>query len=372
MNFIKSNKTFIILLLLFFINFASLQFVSCNSSNEIDSVIDSINREFQSVNKLKEEILLYDGLEEEMNTAREDLIKLSRIERSQNRLWESLLNREENLFLDFKDKSSESINADLTKLYSKMRNICESNNILLENNNKNTFNTFGSDDIVPAKKFGFGLQSYDGFWPSFSKDEAKLLGVQSKIISTIVDFLSSSSDDKYSITLNKISREPVGKVDMQHIENDNINLKSDNKLMRNSIPIKSFAFGISFKSHTSHARSFINQLRPPFLIRDLRVNRTVNQEFSGQTTGRTSPFGDESEDNSQQPLPIVSNVDSTFYLLIEYIYMIDRDFESFITENYEDINTDVDLEILKTLLELSGHSNLESKLEKILKNRENN
>ena len=52
--------------------------------------------------------------------------------------------------------------------------------------------------------------------------------------------------------------------------------------------------------------------------------------------------------------------------------MIDRDFESFITENYEDINTDVDLEILKTLLELSGHSNLESKLEKILKNRENN
>ena len=319
--------------MLFGVNFVTLQFVSCNSSSEIESTISLINKENQSIRNLHEEVLLYEGLEEEILLAKEDLLNLSRIEKTQNRFWDSLLNKDDNLFINFKDKSSESINADLTKLYSNLRNLYfQECFVSCENGSSNSFSPFGSSEEDTEKKFGFGLQSYDGFWPSFSKDEAKLLGVQSIIISRIVEYLANSTDEKYSITLNKMTRESVGKEDILHIADDKLDLISEEKLIRNSVPIKSFAFSISFKSHTSHARSFINQLRPPFLIRDLKVERSVGTDYNTQSAETVDPFGDASKDLSQ-PLPIVSNVESTFYLIIEYVYMIERDFESFIKAN---------------------------------------
>ena len=373
MNFVKSNKIFFLLIALFGINFVTLQFVSCNSSSEIESTISLINKENQSIRNLHEEVLLYEGLEEEILLAKEDLLNLSRIEKTQNRFWDSLLNKDDNLFINFKDKSSESINADLTKLYSNLRNLCTSKNVLFpaKNGSSNSFSPFGSSEEDTEKKFGFGLQSYDGFWPSFSKEEAKLLGVQSIIISRIVEYLANSTDEKYSITLNKMTRESVGKEDILHIADDKIDLISEENLIRNSVPIKSFAFSISFKSHTSHARSFINQLRPPFLIRDLKVERSVGTDYNTQSDETVDPFGDASK-NLSQPLPIVSDVESTFYLTIEYVYMIDRDFGSFIKANSNSFKSGFDQETMNTLLETSGHSKLTSNLQKIFDNRENN
>ena len=66
----------------------------------------------------------------------------------------------------------------------------------------------------------FGLSSYDGFWPSFSKQEAKLLGAQSKIISMMIEYLANSSDEKYGITLVQIQRESAGSEDSNHIGDD--------------------------------------------------------------------------------------------------------------------------------------------------------
>ena len=72
---------------------------------------------------------------------------------------------------------------------------------------------FGEPVTVDNGKYGFGLSSYDGFWPSFSKQEAKLLGVQGKIIALMIEYLANSSNEKYSITLVQIQRESVGSED---------------------------------------------------------------------------------------------------------------------------------------------------------------
>ena len=162
-----------------------------------------------------------------------------------------------------------------------------------------------------------------------------MLGIQSKIIASIVEFLAESSDSKHKITLMQILRESVGKEDSQHIASDILPaMQTRNKLIRFNEGIKSFAFLIKFKSHTSNARSFINKLRPPFLLRDLRVNRSDNALVSTPRQAEPNPFTNEVQAN-QQPLPIVQNVESVFTLLVEYIYEVDRDFETFITDYLE-------------------------------------
>ena len=88
--------------------------------------------------------MLYDGLQNEIDAGKNDLIELSKIEKKQTRFWDNILNIEENIYFNAKDKSSESINADLTKLYSRLRGNCEANNIIFEQvTSNNAFSGFG-------------------------------------------------------------------------------------------------------------------------------------------------------------------------------------------------------------------------------------
>jgi hypothetical protein len=366
MNFLKANKTFSILIVLFICIFSILQFISCSATGDIETALNLISKESSSIINLEEELLLYDGLENEVIESKNDLIQLSKIEKTQSRFWQSIINPDENIFLNFNDKSSESINADLTRLYSSLRDLCSSNNIIFKQATlSNSITNFGDNTTVDEEKYGFGLSSYDGFWPSFSKQEAKLLGVQSKIIATMVEYLANSSDEKYAITLVQIQRESAGSVDSNHIGDDELSSQNyESNLIRYEDKIGSFAFTVSFQSHTSHARSFINQLRTPFLVRDIKVNRSTISNESILAPGFASPFGEEEQKKSLQ-LPIVKDVKSTFTLLIEYIYEIDRDFENFILQNIKSF--DIDEDVLKLFLEETGNSKLLSKIQKNFK-----
>ena len=366
MNFLKANKTFSILIVLFICIFSILQFISCSATGDIETALNLISKESSSIINLEEELLLYDGLENEVIESKNDLIQLSKIEKTQSRFWQSIINPDENIFLNFNDKSSESINADLTRLYSSLRDLCSSNNITFKQATlSNSITNFGDPTTVDEEKYGFGLSSYDGFWHSFSKQEAKLLGVQSKIIATMVEYLANSSDEKYAITLVQIQRESAGSVDSNHIGDDELSSQNyESNLIRYEDKIGSFAFTVSFQSHTSHARSFINQLRTPFLVRDIKVNRSTISNESILAPGFASPFGEEEQKKSLQ-LPIVKDVKSTFTLLIEYIYEIDRDFENFILQNIKSF--DIDEDVLKLFLEETGNSKLLSKIQKNFK-----
>ena len=367
MKFIKQNKFFFTAIVLFLIIFSCLQIVSCNSGENLETIISSIRSEKRQAEVLQEELMLYQGLNQESKKAAEDMLVLATTEKDQHRFWNNILNSSQNIYSTWKKKSPEAINADLTRLYSNLREVCKTQNIHFEQDETNNINPFGNNNQNESKKYGFGLSSYDGFWPSFSKDEAKLLGIQSKIITSLIEFLSESSNSEHKINLIKISRESVGSEDSQHIADDILSIPDlANKLARFTGGIKSFAFLIKFKSHTSHARSFINQLRPPFLLRDLTVNRSETSPVSNSNQSVPNPFSNDTQ-NTGTPLPIVQNVESVFTLLIEYVYFIERDFETFLVNSLK--KEKINEEVLDKFLESSGNSQFRSKINKILTSR---
>jgi len=368
MNFLKQNRIFFSVLLLCLIVFSSLQIISCNSAENLESVISSINTETQRASSLKEELLLYKGLEEDSKASMLDLEVLAETEKDQHRFWNNILNSSQNIFTTWKKKSPESINADITRLYSNLREICKTNNIYFQQDEANNINIFGTKNESEGKQYGFGLSSYDGYWPNFSKEEAQLLGIQSKIITSLIDFLTESSSSDHKILLIHILRESAGKEDSQHIGSDLLSIQNiRNKLVRFDGGLKTFSFQIKFKSHTSHARSFINQLIPPFLLRDLIVSRSDESISTNLGQVAPNPFSGEKE-IMEQSLPIVQNVESTFTLLVEYVYQIDRDFEPFMSKAIK--GGKVDKETLTNFLESSGNSQTRSKIEKKLTTRE--
>ena len=353
MRFIKKNKALISMVALFSCVFLCLQYVSCNYSDSVDKLLLSTEKERKLINSINDDLVKYDGLKIEFDFSINDLENLAKIEKEQNRFWSNILNSNSNIFSSWKEKSSESINADLTKLYSKLRETCSSNNIVFNKTTNNNFPSFDSQPANTEKKYGFGLSSYDGFWPSFSKDEARLLGIQSTIITQIIQFLAASSNDDHTITLLEIFRESVGEVDSQHIDTDQLSVPNlETKVVRFNDGIESFVFLIKFNSHTSHARSFINQLRPPFLIRDLVVSRTINDTVFTKDQPKISPFGNNSDNVSKQ-LPIVQNVESQFTVIIEYITKINRDVK--VLSDISVNNLQSNHQVLKNFLELSGN-----------------
>ena len=81
MNFFKANKTFFILIALFISIFSTLQFISCSATDNIESALNLIAKESTSIINLKEELLLYDGLDNEVIESKNDLIQLSKTEK---------------------------------------------------------------------------------------------------------------------------------------------------------------------------------------------------------------------------------------------------------------------------------------------------
>ena len=369
MNFLKQNKFFFTILALSLTVFCCLQIVSCNSAEDVKSAIDSISEEIQYKNTLEEDLMLFHGVEKEAQNAMQELVILSEMEKDQHRFWKTILNPSQNIFLNWKQKSPESINADITRLYDRLHDICRKNNISFQEDEKNQLNNFGSKSENTGKKYGFGLASYDGFWPSFSRSESQLLGMQSKIIESLIEFLIESSDKEHQIVLLQLLRESVGKEDSQHIGGDLFTPQNlERKLVRFLGGIKTYVFKIKFKSHTSHARSFINQLRPPFLLRDLHVSRSGDSVATTTSQFSPSPFSNPIE-NQTQSLPIVQNVESIFTLVVEYVYNIDHDIEPFIAQSLKGV--EVNEEALNKFLELSGNSKIRTQVDKILSNREN-
>jgi hypothetical protein len=363
MSFFKQNKLFFTVIIVFVSLFLCLQIVSCNLSEDIEAKTSLIKKETQKSKLLQEDLLNYQGLIEDSKSAIADLLLLSEMEKEQHRFWANILDENQNIFTSWKKKSTESINADITRLYTQLREICKENNIYFEEENIQNIVPFGVDNQDTKNKYGFGLSSYDGFWPSFSNEEARLLGIQSKVVAKMIEFLSESSTTEHAITLIQILRESVGEEDSQHIAGDLLTITNlENKLVRFDEELKSFVFLIKFKCHTSHARSFINQLRPPFLLRDFMVSRSSDgNNYNSSNQNLVNPFGNEQME-TEQPLPIVQNVESEFSLLVEYIYEVNRDLETFLFRSMK--NENVNKNILGKFLEASGNSKLTSKINK--------
>ena len=312
------------MILISLVLFVFLFFLNSSVKNSLNETVLKINRVHQKLDSINEELLLYTSLDTDHDIAVNNLAYLADIEKNQKGFWKNLLNEKENHYLGWKKRTPEAVNAEITKLFTNLRNQSNNAQLSLPSEEGSSDSGFLNTTDTEAETYGFGLSSYDGFWPNFNDEESMKLDIQGKIIKQIVGFLCNSTDDTYPIALLEIKREPVGTTDQKHIASDKINLDGKSGfLLRGNLEIQTFVFELKFRSHTSHARSFVNQLRPPFLIRNFRVERLLedSQPSSFQGGAGISPFGDESEGepSAKKLLPVVTDVKSDFTILIEYL-----------------------------------------------------
>lgn len=375
MNFLKKNKAFSLVLVISLIIFSVLFYLNLSVKNTLVVTEEDINRANQKLDSINEELALYSSLDSDHKIAFDDLSNLALIEKNQKVFWKSILNFNENHFLKWKKLTPEAVNAEITKLFTNLRNQCKNSELSLPSEKSTLDSGFSNMSETVLETYGFGLSSYDGFWPNFDEDESKNLDIQGKIIKQLVGFLCNSTDDAYPISLLQIKREAVGTTDQKHIASDMINLDEKTSfLLRSNLDLKSFVFEMKFRCHTSHARSFVNQLRPPFLIRNFKVERLLEDSQSSSFQGGlgTSPFGDENEGepSAKKLLPIVTDVKSDFTILIEYLISPRKGISALHEEKslWEDANSETYINFLKE----SGNEELIKEAENLFFNDENN
>ncbi len=290
-----------------------------------------------------------------------DLAKLSSIEKDLSNFTNYLLNEKENVREKWSSKSAESVNASITRLYSRLRKKCRNSFISLPQNSANpqSTNLFQAANLSESDdSFGFSFSAYDGFWPSFTATEARKLGVQSEIVNEMIDYLSVCTDFNHTIEIISIQRESVGQTDQANIREDNLDLSDIEPLLfRNLDEIDSYVFKLSLNTQTIPLRKFINKLRPPFLLREILINPV--EENSGNNFEQTSfdpdPFSTDTKPE-EKFVPIVSKVDSRVEIVLEYVIESNRDLTNIV--QFLANNEGSYPQTIYTWLKQSGHESL--------------
>lgn len=370
MNFIKNNITLISVLFLSAIIFICLTVLaSSHSTNNRELILDIENTQ-EEINDHRNQIAPYIGLDFDLKNGREDLEKLAQLEREQNRLWNSVLFEENNLSKNWENKDSESVNSTLIRQFSQLRTLCNEKYVILPGqNNTSSTTSFLGNTPSPTNEFGFGFRAYDGNWPNFSEEESQKLGIQMAIIKQIVEYLSKSATANHPLSLVRILRESVGPIDERNIAVDKLDLSQyNNKLLKTHKIVNSMCFEITFIGKTSNARTFMNQLTPPYLLRDFVANRDTSTNYSSALPGVIDFSSPNSLIDKNTEVPIVQDVKSRYVFLIEYVTELERNHEKFFRDT---LNRDsVDLESLKNFLQKSGHSKMVDTLIKFIRDRE--
>ena len=328
-SFIKQNTLFIIVNTISITLFFVLLYFSVDYSKRSEELLKKTENTKQDLSEINDDKKDLRHIISDYKEIQSDLKILSSIEKDLSNFSNYLVNEKENVGTKWANKSAESVNASITRLYSRLRKKCKNSYISLprasnESPNSNLFqssNVNKSDDL-----FGFSFSSYDGFWPSFSADEARKLGVQSEIINELIDHLSLCTDSNHTIEIISIKRETVGQIDKDNIGEDVLDLTDIEPLLfRNLDEIDSYVFKLSLNTQTIPLRKLVNKLRPPFLMREILINPV--EDSSGNSFEQNSlsldPFSTavKAEDKF---VPIVSKVDSQVEIIFEYIISSNR------------------------------------------------
>jgi len=84
--------------------------------------------------------------------------------------------------------------------------------------------------------------------------------------------------------------------------------------------VKSLLFEVKFLGKTNQARTFLNQLRPPYCIINFSSFRKTEDKSNELDDGFISSSR---ADKKTDILPIIHDIDSQFTFVFEYIYRID-------------------------------------------------
>ncbi len=326
---IKKHKIFVIiniLLILLFIALLVGRFYINSNLSKISKENAEIVSEIDDTNK---QLFLENSLGEDLDVAQRDNNILAKQFRSYANFWEDFLAVGQNYFVSTSANSASSVSAYLTRLFTSLKTRCATNSIKLQPLNEVNL----PSSVAGDEKFGFGFSSYDGFWPSFDKNEANLLEKQAKVVNEVIDALASSTSPDHSLILHFIKREAVGTTDRKHIDKDMVSPIPDAFLIRNLASAKSYRFQVSFTGRTENARSFINQLRPPFSVRRLQAFRSV--EDINKQPEAIIPFNSPKDTSSNEVdiLPIIRDIKTRFEIDLEYIYHVPYNFKDLLAEN---------------------------------------
>jgi hypothetical protein len=330
--FVKNNLLLAVTLFVSLTIFVSLVFYNFHLSDQYLDLISDLSTKHKSASDNRSLSDQLSFVEKDFDFATQELEQLARNEKSLNIILNSLLNNSVNLFGNWKSKSTESVNASLTRKFSRWRRSCANAKIILPASDSLT-SGIGADFLQEEKKsasndFGFSFTSYDGSWPNFNDSEAKLLDIQSEIITEILDSICKSVDDNHTVSIISIKRESVGKTDDLSIGNDELEVENYNDFLLNKVSgVESFVFEIVLRCQTYSLRKMVNEFRSPFLLRKIEISpfeELINYN-SESFSPVLDPFGSPSTvKQTDKFLPIVSKVDSKVVLVYEYITEINK------------------------------------------------
>jgi hypothetical protein len=331
--FVKQNLIIILLFSIAVIIFGCLLTLSFSLSNSSEELISDIKNLRIERDDIASQILSYGHIKADKESSSSDLASLATKEKDLSNFLSYLFNAKENVSSKWDSKSAESVNASLTRLFSRLRKSCNDKNILLPTNADEAAGSVPFANPGANNKevsFGFSFSAYDGFWPSFTVYEARQIGIQSEIVKNLVDAITLSTDANHSIEIISLQRESVGDIDKVNISADQIDLsRVDSVLLRQIDGIESYVFQVTLKIQTSSLRKFVNKLRPPFLLREISISPIDGDVISPpiESSFDLDPFSTNPEDDKKF-LPIVSKVDSKVDIIVEYITKAERNLQN--------------------------------------------
>ena len=300
--------------------------LSLNKKSELDLLSKNLDSHQKELYQIRTDLKLEMLFSTDLRIAESEWEYWTKLGKKNILFWNEFLNSINNLHTSHTTKSSSVISTEINKLLSYLNRSCKGKNVTFDIPNQFE-NSFSDAPIEKKESFGFGFTSYDGFWPSFDKREANTIYIQSKIIKEVVQYYLSSFDSE-STNLISVKRESAGRTDSLHILDDIFHPNSELTTLRSSKLIKSFLFEISFSGKTKNCRSFINQLLPPFSLRNLHVSRKTSN-----TDQIESNFVETNSNNTDSGiLPIIRDITSIFTMEIEYVYDASNDLSGWLTE----------------------------------------
>lgn len=295
--------------------FVTVLILSFFTKMENEEKLKELNNFQKQLISITSELEIEKLFSNDLNLANIDLESLSQRSNMQKKFWDEFINKDINLAQGHSKKSSSTVNTEINKLLSYLSRTFEGRNIRLGKSLHYEPALFAQES-QKEKNFGFGFSAYDGFWPSFDKEEANIIFIQAKIVKELCDFLLSSFEPVESFSLLSIRREAAGEEDRKFIGETLYLNSSQCYLLRDSKLVDSFVFEISFTGKTKDCRTFINQLRPPYCLRSLRVERQDLEDSEKQQFS----MGVDDASIKSDILPIIRDITSIFTLVIEYIH----------------------------------------------------
>ena len=317
--------------------------LSFSKQNQVQEKLDELKNLSQSITQSSTDLKIEKLFANELKLVTADLVDLSARAKSQNNFWDEFISTDLNIVSNHTSQSSSSVNTEITKLLSFLNRSFENRKVKLGSYKIDNLNMFSAES-PKAVRYGFGFAAYDGFWPSFDREEANNLIKQAKVIKEICEFLLDSYETNENFNLLSIKRESAGDEDSKHIGENQYLANPEIKLLRDSGLIDSYIFEVVFTGKTQNIRSFINQLRPPYSLRSIKVERpTAVDNETGMNFFEDSP-------NSGQTdiLPIIRDITSTFTIIVEYIFAVPSDL---ITQIQDDLSEGFERNELEVVLQ---------------------